>query len=43
MQCTVNRADCLAVLSALQDNIIEMELQEGRIVDLGDIGCFKLA
>jgi predicted histone-like DNA-binding protein len=41
MQCTVNRADCLAVLSALQDNII-MELQDGKIVDLGDIGCFQI-
>ena len=41
MQCTVNRADCLAVLSALQDNII-MELQDGKIVDLGDIGSFQI-
>ena len=39
MQCTVNRADCLAVLSALQDNII-MELQEGRIVDLVRLQLF---
>jgi predicted histone-like DNA-binding protein len=41
MQCTVNRADCLAVLSALQDNII-MELEEGRIVELGELGVFQL-
>ena len=41
MQCTVNRADCLAVLAALEDNII-MELQDGRIVHLGDLGTFQL-
>ena len=41
MQCTVNRADCLAVLAALEDNII-MELQDGRIVQLGDLGTFQL-
>jgi len=41
MQCTVNRADCLAVLAALEDNII-MELQEGRIVELGELGTFQL-
>lgn len=41
MQCTVNRADCLAVLAALEDNII-MELQDGKIVQLGDLGTFQL-
>jgi predicted histone-like DNA-binding protein len=41
MQCTVSRADCMAVLAALEDNII-MELQEGRIVHLGDLGSFQL-
>ncbi|MGL2963435.1 HU family DNA-binding protein [Flavobacterium sp. RSB2_4_14] len=41
MQCTVNRADCLAVLAALEDNII-MELQEGKIVKLGELGTFQL-
>ena len=41
MQCTVNRADCLAVLSALQDNII-MELEEGKIVELGELGVFQV-
>jgi predicted histone-like DNA-binding protein len=42
MQCTVNRADCLAVLSALQDNI-SMELEEGRIVELGELGVFQVS
>lgn len=41
MQCTVNRADCLAVLAALEDNII-MELQDGKIVQIGDLGTFQL-
>ena len=41
MQCTVNRADCLAVLAAFEDNII-MELQDGKIVQLGDLGTFQL-
>jgi predicted histone-like DNA-binding protein len=41
MQCTVNRADCLAVLAALEDNII-MELQEGRVINLGELGTFQL-
>lgn len=41
MQCTVNRADCLAVLAALEDNII-LELQDGRIVELGELGTFQI-
>ena len=41
MQCTVNRADCLAVLAALEDNII-LELQEGRIIELGELGTFQI-
>jgi len=41
MQCTFNRADCLAVLAALEDNII-MELQDGKIVQLGELGTFQL-
>jgi predicted histone-like DNA-binding protein len=41
MQCTVSRADCLAVLAALEDNII-MELEDGKIVHLGDLGTFQL-
>lgn len=42
MQCTVNRADCLAVLAALEDNII-MELQDGKIVQMGELGTFQLS
>lgn len=42
LQCTVNRADCLAVLAALEDNII-MELQEGKIVQMGELGTFQLS
>ncbi len=40
-QCTVNRADCFAVLMALEDNIIR-SLRHGRIVDLGDLGSFQV-
>ena len=39
--CTVTRADTLAVLSALQDEII-YALQSGMRVHLGDVGCFRL-
>ena len=39
--CTVTRHDCLAVLSALQEQII-YALQEGKRVHLGDIGCFRV-
>ncbi|MCD8318820.1 MAG: DNA-binding protein [Paraprevotella sp.] len=38
--CTVTRHDCLAVLSALQEQII-YALQEGKRVHLGDLGCFR--
>lgn len=38
--CTVTRHDCLAVLSALQEQII-FALQEGKRVGLGDIGYFR--
>ena len=38
--CTVTRHDCLAVLSALQEQII-YALQEGKRVRLGDIGNFR--
>lgn len=38
--CTVTRHDCLAVLSALQEQII-YALQEGKRVHLGDIGSFR--
>ena len=39
--CTVTRADTLAVLSALQEQII-YALQEGKRVHLGDIGSFRI-
>ncbi len=39
--CTVTRHDCLAVLSALQEQII-YALQEGKRVNLGDIGSFRV-
>lgn len=39
--CTVTRHDCLAVLSALQEQII-FALQEGKSVALGDLGTFRI-
>lgn len=39
--CTVTRADCLAVLSALQEQIV-YALQSGMRVHLGDVGSFRL-
>lgn len=39
--CTVTRHDCLAVLSALQEQII-YALQEGKRVNLDDVGHFRL-
>lgn len=39
--CTVTRADCLAVLASLQEQII-LALQEGSKVHLGDLGSFRL-
>lgn len=39
--CTVTRHDCLAVLSALQEQII-YALQEGKRVSLGDVGNFRV-
>ena len=39
--CTVTRADTLAVLSALQEQII-YALKEGKRVHLGDIGSFRV-
>jgi len=41
MHSTVSKADCLAVLSSMEENII-MELQEGRIVQMGDLGTFQV-
>lgn len=40
--CTVTRADCLAVLSSLQEQII-YALQEGKRVHLGELGCFRIS
>lgn len=40
-QSTVRKADCLAVLQALQHNISD-ELGQGRIVKLGDFGTFQV-
>ena len=39
--CTVTRHDCLAVLSALQEQII-YALQEGKSVNLNDLGTFRV-
>lgn len=39
--CTVTRHDCLAVLSALQEQVI-YALQEGKRVHLGDLGSFRV-
>lgn len=39
---TVTRADCLAVLAALEDEI-GISLQSGEIVKLGDIGTFRVS
>lgn len=39
--CTVTRADTLAVLSALQEQIV-YALQSGMRVHLGDVGSFRL-
>ena len=40
-QSTVSAADCYAVLIALEANIIT-EMQQGKIVRLGEIGSFQL-
>ena len=40
--CTVTRADCLAVLAALQEEIL-YALQNGMRVHLGDVGSFRLS
>lgn len=40
-QCTVREADCLAVLNALQHNVMD-ELSQGRIVQFGSIGNFQV-
>ncbi|MAN58573.1 MAG: DNA-binding protein, partial [Flavobacteriaceae bacterium] len=40
-QCTVREADCLAVLNALQHNVMD-ELAQGRVVQLGTLGNFQI-
>ncbi len=40
-QCTVLEADCLAVLNALQLNVMD-ELAQGRVVQLGTLGNFQV-
>ncbi|PKP07901.1 MAG: DNA-binding protein [Bacteroidetes bacterium HGW-Bacteroidetes-4] len=40
-QSTVREADCLAVLSALQHNMMD-ELMQGRVVQLGVLGNFQI-
>ncbi|MGL5979797.1 MAG: HU family DNA-binding protein [Phocaeicola sp.] len=39
--CTVTKADTMAVLTALEDVIIEA-LSAGEIVRLADLGCFQI-
>ena len=41
-KCTVTRADCLAVLAALQEEVI-YALQSGMRVHLGDVGSFRMS
>ncbi|MHB0754916.1 HU family DNA-binding protein [Polaribacter sp. M15] len=41
-QCTVTETDCLAVLNALEQNIVH-ELKQGRIVRLGKLGNFQVS
>ncbi len=41
-QCTVTSTDCVAVLNALEENIIR-ELKQGRIVKLGKLGNFQVS
>jgi predicted histone-like DNA-binding protein len=40
-QCTVREADCLAVLNALQHNVMD-ELRQGKVVQLGSLGNFQV-
>lgn len=41
-QSTVRKADCLAVLEAFLHNMSD-ELNQGRIVELGDLGSFRVS
>ena len=40
-QCTVRVSDCLAVLRALEHNMMD-ELEQGRVVKFGDLGNFQI-
>jgi predicted histone-like DNA-binding protein len=41
-QCTVRPADCMAVLTALEENVIA-DLEDGVIVQLGDVGTLRVS
>lgn len=41
-QSTVRKADCLAVLEAFVHNMSD-ELNQGRIVELGELGSFRIS
>jgi predicted histone-like DNA-binding protein len=41
-QCTVRPADCMAVLTALEENIIT-DLEDGVIVHMGDLGTLRVS
>ena len=40
-QCTVRVSDCLAVLRALEHNMMD-ELEQGKVVQFGDLGNFQI-
>ncbi|SFU76524.1 DNA-binding protein, histone-like, putative [Pustulibacterium marinum] len=42
LQCTVTETDCLAVLAALERNVIK-QLRNGKHVKLGRLGSFKVS
>ena len=41
-ECTVTRADVMAVLTALEDVFVDV-LSEGKVIRLGDLGSFYLS
>ena len=41
-QCTVRPADCMAVLTALEENIIT-DLEDGVIVQMGELGSLRVS
>ena len=41
-QCTVRAADCMAVLTALEENVIT-DLEDGVIVHMGDLGTLRVS